>query len=246
MYSRCLVCRAPFQEVRILEHLPFGNRVAYDLHRGRLWVVCRSCRRWSLVPLESRWEALEELERLVSKEVRLLSKTDNIALFRVGPLEIVKVGQANLAEEAWWRYGRQLPDRGWMSRWTPPLLRRVRFGDVAWVGRRNCAECGFLFEDLTFNDRKILLVRPGEELGGASSTDRASGANAPGVASSASLAASSSGAFSLTRRCPKCRSAEEGGLRLTGIEAELTLARVLAFQSDMGESRVTVQAAARL
>ncbi|MCJ7627259.1 MAG: hypothetical protein MUO50_02610, partial [Longimicrobiales bacterium] len=215
-------------EVRILEHLPFGNRVAYDLHRGRLWVVCRSGRRWSLVPLESRWEALEELERLVSKEVRLLSKTDNIAFFRVGPLEIVKVGQADLAEEAWWRYGRQLPDRRWMSRWTPPLLRRIRFGDVAWVGQRSCAECGYPFEDLTFNDRKILLVRPGAELGGAGAIG------------------SDSGAFSLTRRCPKCRSAEKGGLQLTGIEAELVLARVMAFQSDMGESRVTVEAAARL
>jgi len=55
-----------------------------------------------------------------------------------------------------------------------------------------------------------------------------------------------SGAFSLTRRCPGCRDAERGGLCLTGIEAELTLARVMAFQNDMGESRVTVQAAARL
>lgn len=228
MYSRCLVCRAPFPVGRVLEHLPNGDRVAYDLHRGRLWLVCRSCRRWSLVPLESRWEALEELERLVSGEARLLSKTDNVALYGVGALEIVKVGYAELAEVAWWRYGRQLPDRGRVSRWAPPLLRRRHFGVVAWVGQRACPECGYSFRDLAFADRKILVVRPGEGLGD------------PGPPGEAG------GAFTLTRRCPRCRDAQTGGLRLTGIEAELVLARVMAFQSDIGESRVTVQAAARL
>jgi hypothetical protein len=42
---------------------------------------------------------------------RLLSQTDNIALLRAGPLEIVRVGRANLSEEAWWRYGRELTTR---------------------------------------------------------------------------------------------------------------------------------------
>ena len=218
MYSHCLVCRAPFPRGRVLEHLPHGDRVAYDLPRGRLWVVCRSCRRWSLVPLESRWETLEELDRLVSRDARLLSSTENVALFRAGPLEIVKIGPAELAEEAWWRYGRQLLGGARMSRWTPPLIRRLRFGVVAWVGQRACAQCGHLFMDLPFADRKILIVRPGD----------------------------AGGSFSLSRRCPRCRGAEEGGLRLTGVEAELTLARVIAFQADLGESRVTVQAAARL
>jgi len=228
MYSLCLVCRTPFPKGRVLEHLPFGDRVAYDLQNGRLWVVCRSCRRWSLVPLESRWEALEELESLVAREARLLSKTDNIGLYGMGPLEIVKVGPAELAEEAWWRYGRQLPDRGRMSRWTSPLMRRLRFGVVAWVGQRACPECEYVFRDLPFGDRKILIVRPGQGL-----DDPEANTAAGGV-------------FSLTRRCPECLDAEKGGLRLTGMEAELALARVMAFQRDLGESRVTVQAAARL
>ena len=232
MYSRCLVCRAPFPEGRVLEHLPRGDRVAYDLHKGRLWVVCRSCRRWSLVPLESRWEALEELERLVSGKARLLSKTDNIALFGVGPLEIVKVGPADLAEESWWRYGRQLPARSRLSRWTPPLIRRLRFGVFAWVGQGACPECAYVFRDLPFADRNILIVRPEEGLG-----DGLGDLEAPGGAG---------GAFTITRRCPRCRDAQRGGLHLTGIEAELTLARVMAFHNQTGESRVTVEAAARL
>jgi hypothetical protein len=159
---------------------------------------------------------LEELEELVSKKARLLSRTDNVALYRVGTLEIVKVGLADLAEEAWWRYGRQLPHRSRILRWTPAPIRRLRFGGVAWVGQKACQGCEHVFREIPFTDSKILVVRPGE------------------------------GTFSLTRRCPHCRDVNTGGLHLTGIEAELTLARIMAFQRDIGESRVTVRAAVRL
>jgi hypothetical protein len=54
------------------------------------------------------------------------------------------------------------------------------------------------------------------------------------------------GTFSLVRRCPRCKDSVQGGLHLRGIHAELTLARVIAYQNFMGESRVTVEAAARL
>ena len=88
-----------------------GRRVAYDPGRGRLWVICSTCKRWSLTPMEDRWEALEELEKLTTDKARLLSQTDNIALLREGPLEVVRVGKAQLTEEAWWRYGRELAAR---------------------------------------------------------------------------------------------------------------------------------------
>jgi len=195
--------------------------VAFDLEKGRLWVVCGGCRRWSLVPLESRWETLEELERLTSGGARCLSKTDHVSLFREGSLEIVRIGTAELAEEAWWRYGRQLPDQSRLSRWAPPLYRRFRFGVSGWVGEKSCPECGHPFRDLPYTDAKILTVQPGGEFGEGTS-------------------------FSLVRRCPRCKDLQRGGLRLGGVEAELTLARFLAFQNFSGESRVTVQAAARL
>ncbi len=215
MYSHCLVCRAPFPETGLLEHIPRGDRVAFDLHSGRLWLVCRSCRRWSLVPLEARWEAMEELE-VASGEARVLSRTSNIALLRRGSLEIVRVGSADLAEESWWRYGRQLPPRSRWSAWTPPFIRQLRFGSIAWLGHRSCSGCGFVFRRFTYADRGILMVRPEGD------------------------------SFALSRRCPRCKDPGGGGLRLSGIEAELVLARVMAFQNDMGESRVTVRAAARL
>ena len=108
MFTRCLVCARPFEVNEDLEYAPSGKRLAYDPARGRLWVICRTCRRWSLMPIEDRWEALEELEKVSVDRARLLSQTDNISLMRVGPLEIVRVGQAQLTEEAWWRYGKEL------------------------------------------------------------------------------------------------------------------------------------------
>ena len=73
MYTRCLVCATPFEANDQLEHLPNGRRLAFDPGRGRLWAICRTCRRWSLTPIEERWEALEELEKLTRDKARLLS-----------------------------------------------------------------------------------------------------------------------------------------------------------------------------
>lgn len=111
MYRKCLACGREFASNDALEHLDRGRRVAYDPSRGRLWLVCRACSGWSLVPMESRWEALDELEKVVTDQGRLLSRTDNVALLRAGPLEVVRVGGAELREEAWWRYGRELRRR---------------------------------------------------------------------------------------------------------------------------------------
>ena len=111
MFSRCLFCHRDLPANEALEHYPYGRRLAYDPVRGRLWAVCPACRRWNLAPIEERWEALEELEKTVKDRSRLLSQTDNIALLRAGELEIVRVGRANLTEEAWWRYGAELVKR---------------------------------------------------------------------------------------------------------------------------------------
>jgi hypothetical protein len=198
--------------------------VAYDLDKGRLWVVCRRCRRWTLAPIEARWEALEEVDRLVSggsrglKGVRVLAKTDNVALLRAGPLEIVQIGEAELGEEAWWRYGGQLSGVGRLDRQLPGLLRRLRHGTVAWRGERVCQGCGHVFREIPFYDRKILIVRPQES-------------EVPPT---------------LTRRCPRCRDTEEGGLHLQGLEADLILGRVLAFENFGAASRDLIEAASRM
>ena len=66
MFKSCLVCNRPFPANEELEHFPSSTRVAFDPVRGRLWAVCLGCKRWSLAPIESRWEALDELEKGLS------------------------------------------------------------------------------------------------------------------------------------------------------------------------------------
>ncbi|MGH7552988.1 MAG: hypothetical protein ACREMQ_08140, partial [Longimicrobiales bacterium] len=88
MFTRCLVCASAFPPNETLERLPNGWRFAYDAGRGRLWAVCRHCLRWTLAPIEARWEALEELEKLATDKAKLLSQTENIALLRADPIEI--------------------------------------------------------------------------------------------------------------------------------------------------------------
>ena len=255
MYTRCLVCATAFEPNDQLEHLPNGQRVAFDPGRGRLWVVCPTCRRWSLAPIEDRWEALEELEKLTADKARLLSQTDNISLLKSGPLEIVRVGKAQLTEEAWWRYGRELASRrqrykklsfagtaaagavvvgGWatggmtlLGMWfvmghAPDSItdaaRWLRFGGSAWRGAEECGSCGYTFRALPYSDRGGLGLFPGSE----------------------------PGKIELVQRCSNCGVYRDGGLRLSGQDAERTLRRVLAYHHYQGASERRVVSAARL
>jgi hypothetical protein len=111
MITRCIFCYREFPANEMLEHFPLGRRVAFDPERGRLWATCESCRRWTLAPIEERWEALEELEKLTTDRARLLAQTDNVSLLRVEKMEIVRIGQASLSEQSWWRFGRELIGR---------------------------------------------------------------------------------------------------------------------------------------
>ena len=111
MYSTCLFCNQDLGKNEVLEHFPVGRRLAYDAQHGRLWVVCRRCERWNLSPLEERWEAIEEAERLFTS-TRLRVTTDNIGLARLSEgLELVRIGSALRPEIAAWRYGDQFGRR---------------------------------------------------------------------------------------------------------------------------------------
>jgi hypothetical protein len=111
VYSTCLFCNEDLGTNEVIEHFPIGRRLAYDASKGRLWVVCRKCERWNLTPLEERWEAIEEAERLFS-ETRLRASTDNIGLARLREgLELVRIGSALRPEMAAWRYGDQFGKR---------------------------------------------------------------------------------------------------------------------------------------
>jgi hypothetical protein len=111
MYSTCLFCNSDLGSNEVIERFPVGRRLAFDASKGRLWVVCRKCERWNLTPLEERWEAIEDCERIFS-ETRLRASTDNIGLAKLREgLELVRIGNALRPEMAAWRYGDQFGRR---------------------------------------------------------------------------------------------------------------------------------------
>jgi len=111
MYSTCLFCHRDLGANEVVEHFPIGRRLAFDGDKGRLWVVCRSCERWNLTPIEERWEAIDECERLF-RDTKLRMSTEHIGLARVSEgLELVRVGDPQRPEMAAWRYGDQFGKR---------------------------------------------------------------------------------------------------------------------------------------
>jgi hypothetical protein len=111
MYSTCLFCNSSLGTNEVIESFPVGRRLAFDVAKGRLWVVCRKCERWNLSPVEERWEAIEACEARF-RDTRLRVSTDNIGLARLREgLELVRVGPAMRPEFAAWRYGDQFGRR---------------------------------------------------------------------------------------------------------------------------------------
>jgi hypothetical protein len=110
VYRHCIFCRA---DLGTNDELPFavGKRLAFDEARGRLWVICQTCARWNLSPLEERWEAIEAAERLYRATHRRVA-TDNIGMARIGDtVELVRIGAPLRPEFAAWRYGAEFLKR---------------------------------------------------------------------------------------------------------------------------------------
>lgn len=255
MFTRCLVCATPFEANEQLEHLPHGRKLAFDPSRGRLWAVCRTCRRWSLMPIEERWEALEELEKLTTDQAKLLSKTDNIALLRAGPLDVVRVGKAQLTEEAWWRYGRELTSRrrswdklgfagtlaagaviagGWAAGGVSLLGAWLIMGHGSETVRDGARWLRFGSSAWRGEQR---CTGCGYTFRSIAYRDRASIGLFP---------TDEPGRVDLVARCPRCGQYREAGLRLTGDDADRTLRRVLAYHHFAGASEKRVFKATRL
>jgi len=111
MYSTCISCHSRFQANDVVRALPIGRRIAFDPAKGRLWLICDRCASWNLVPLEERWEATEECERLF-RGTSLKVSRESITLAHVpAGLTLVRIGRANPFELAAWRYGRLLRRR---------------------------------------------------------------------------------------------------------------------------------------
>lgn len=243
MFTHCVFCHAALPKNDAVERFPIGRRIAFDPARGRLWAVCANCQRWNLAPIEQRWEALEDLERLAHDRGRLLASTEHIALVHAPGVDLVRVGRAELAEESWWRYGSELRRRHsrynniLTAEWIIALAafplfgmglfgggsdlnryaRWKKFGGTAWRGTRNCAHCGHALTQLAFNRTADLRLD------------------------------TSGDALKLLLRCTQCGTVEpDAGFHFDGSEAERLLRRVLAWHNFAGANESGVHTAVRL
>jgi hypothetical protein len=177
---------------------------------------------------------LEELEALIHSgksagtilpSPRLLAETAVLSLFAAGSLQIIRIGKSLRFQEAPWRYGGLPGSSKGPLRVFGDVLRRRRLGRLAWKGKRPCPGCGYEFTELSFWDRKILILTPEEPDEG-----RGSGV----------------GSMSLSRRCPRCRDVHAGGLHLSGVEADFAISRIMAFERPSGCVEERVGAAVRI
>lgn len=241
--GRCIFCHGALPANEAVEHFPVGLRIAFDPDRGRLWAVCPSCSRWNLAPFDTRWEALEELERARVDRGRVVASTENIALIHVPGIELVRVGRARLSEEAWWRYGNQLLRRRSRARvlqWTEQavtigasvatggafylmlgndsfnqLVRWRRFGSTAWRGGVTCVSCGVPLRKISFKKAKKLHL--------STDADRE---------------------LALHLRCGRCRlMGKDGEFRIEGTAAQHMLRRVVTYHHYKGASEKQVRSA---
>ena len=111
MYTTCIHCNTDLGRNDAFETFPVGKRLAFDAKHGRLWVVCHTCARWNLSPLDERWETIESAEKRY-RDSRLRVSTDNVGLARLREgVDLIRIGEPQRPEMAAWRYGDQFGKR---------------------------------------------------------------------------------------------------------------------------------------
>ena len=144
MYSTCLHCNRPIGTNAVIETLPIGRRIAFDASQGRLWVVCRHCAKWNLVPFDTRLESIDACERIYrDTATRYSTGTIGLARTREG-LDLVCIGEALRPEFAAWRYGESYRRRRRNSYLVGGLAVAGVGGGVALLGAAGVAVGSFM------------------------------------------------------------------------------------------------------
>ncbi|MGH7672976.1 MAG: hypothetical protein ACREMC_08750 [Gemmatimonadales bacterium] len=110
MFKTCAFCNASLDGDGGPSGLGVGRRLAFDEWKGRLWVLCSRCSRWTLTPLDDRLEKIEAVAR-AAHAGRVAAATDQVALIRWRRYDLVRVGKPMRVELATWRYGERLRSR---------------------------------------------------------------------------------------------------------------------------------------
>ena len=105
IYTTCLHCHLDLGTNEEFDHFPVGRRLAFDQIRGRLWVICTTCGRWNLSPLDERLDIIEACERRY-RDTRKRVSTDQVGLAKLPDgTTLVRIGKPVFPEYASWRYG---------------------------------------------------------------------------------------------------------------------------------------------
>jgi hypothetical protein len=110
MYRTCAFCSGSLGGDGGDSGLGVGRRLAFDSWKSRAWVICQRCGRWNLTPIDTRIETIQSLDRMAARG-RVAATSDQVALVRSGPYDLVRVGQPPRVEMAAWRYGERLKAR---------------------------------------------------------------------------------------------------------------------------------------
>lgn len=226
--------------------------MAFDPVQGRLWAVCDGCHRWNLAPIEERGEILYQLERLCRDDGHLIAHTANISLYEADRFLFVRVGEADLAEQAWWRYGREMARR--RRRFDSPgsRLTAMTFGAMAFLGES--VGLTDLDLDITWDDNPMADILRWRRFGWAAWHGRVDcefcGSTLRALRYDLSWwvypIRGEDGRLSVGVPCPRCDPwTPEKVYRIDGDPAENALRRVLAYQHIQGASESIIKDAAR-
>ncbi len=250
MYRSCIFCSADLKANDALERFPVGRSIAFDSEKGRLWAVCPACARWNLAPIEERWEAIEDAERLF-RDTRSRVQSENIGVARLRDgTRLVRVGDALAGELAVWRYGAGMVQR--RRRYLAMSgIGIVAAGGLFTAGMLTVGGGYFILQGASYVRRRLHARRPVAHL-----TAEETGTGLPAVirrdsALVAQFGEDADGTFRL--RLPKVQAVlcRDGGLAyrpviLHGDSARRVLPRVMVVANAAGANRALVEEAVNI
>lgn len=110
MFTTCAFCSGDLGGDGGPSGLGVGRRFSYDGWKSRAWVICQRCSRWNLTPFDERLDTIAALDRMAAAG-RVAATSEQVALIRAGPYDVVRVGQPPRVELAGWRYGERMKAR---------------------------------------------------------------------------------------------------------------------------------------
>jgi hypothetical protein len=110
MFTSCAFCSGALGGDGGASGLGVGRKFSFDPWKSRAWVICQRCGRWNLTPFDERIDTINALDRMAAAG-RVAATSEQVALIRVGPYDVVRVGRPPRVEMATWRYGERMKAR---------------------------------------------------------------------------------------------------------------------------------------